>query len=534
MIAALKAAAGPVAKLISVFPPEVKALLDLPPNRVTAANERDIVQALNLSIKGPPLWTDAAFKPLAEKPEFQERIKRLPADQKDTWTQRSDGRRLNRRLVEAALPGLNPLPRAIEGVETILAYRARGELIGEMGLLLGKPRSATCVAYIHERDDEARKAASKRDLEAVEMIHLPAALFTELLEDARFARKVDSIIAERQGSDVKVMTGPVTAPLQSERFRELGLIQGQRLMLIDLDRCTRCDECVKACVNTHDDGRSRLFLDGPRFGNYLVPATCRSCLDPVCMIGCPVGSIHRGDNGQIVIEDWCIGCEMCARQCPYGSIQMHDTGVVKEGSYEWKVLPESKSTVGETKPAWSALKFRDGGWRPIKAPVSMDRDLLAGKRPALAYAFRHEFTLTEGQLADNDEFKVELTTPAASQAQVWVDGGHPLDPEEVKKDKRTYPVPDAARVLKPGRHVVAVRVTPPPGHVGEIFDLRCDIVRRPKGAQLNAADYVEKGVTEVAVVCDLCSTLPGKVPSCVRACPHDAAMRVDVRRNFPA
>ena len=93
-------------------------------------------------------------------------------------------------------------------------------------------------------------------------------------------------------------------------------------MLIDLDRCTRCGECVKACIATHDDGHTRLFLDGPRFGDYLAPISCRKCLDPVCMIGCPVGSIHRGDNGEIRIRDWCIGCSLCERQCPYGSIQM--------------------------------------------------------------------------------------------------------------------------------------------------------------------------------------------------------------------
>jgi Fe-S-cluster-containing hydrogenase component 2/CRP-like cAMP-binding protein len=527
VIAALKAAAGPVAKLVAAFPPEVKALLDQP--RVTASDEWEIVHALNFSIKGPPLWTDSAFRPLAEKSEFQERIKRLPADQKD-WTERREGRRLNRRLIEAAVPGLHRLPSATEGLETILAYRARGELIGEIGLLEGNPRGATCVAYIHERDELARKEAAKRELEAVEMVQLPAALFTELLKDPRFARKVDTIIAERRRSDIQVMTGPVNAPLQSERFRELGLIQGQRLMLIDLDRCTRCDECVKACVNSHDDGRSRLFLDGPRFGQYLVPATCRSCLDPVCMIGCPVGSIHRGDNGQIVIEDWCIGCEMCARQCPYGSIQMHDTGVIPEGSYGWRVLADPGSSGNG---AWTGPKFRDRGWRPVKAPVALDRDLLAGAPPAEAYGFRHEFALDRDRLGEGDEFKVEVTAPPTVEVQVWVDG-KPLDPEEVKKDRRTYPVPDAPRVLKPGRHVVAARVAPPAGHTGPIFELRCDVIRRPKGAQLNAADYVEKGVTEVAVVCDLCSTLPGKVPSCVRACPHDAAMRVDARRNFPA
>lgn len=531
LLPVLAKAEGPVAKLVAAFPDKLKPVLARPSSKVTAENEQEIVYALNLSIKGPPLWNDAAFKDLAAAPAFQERLKGLPANQKD-WAER-DSRRLNRRLIEAAVPGLVPLRRSADGPETILAYRARGELIGEMGLLRNLPRSATCVAYIHARDEVARKEAAKRDLEAVELVHLPTELFTELLQDPKFARKVDSILAERLASDKKTLAAPVTAAgtaaRQSERFEELGLVQGQRLMLIDLDRCTRCDECVTACVNAHADGRSRLFLDGPRIGQYLVPATCRSCLDPVCMIGCPVGSIHRGDNGQIVIEDWCIGCQMCAKQCPYGSIQMHDTGVIPEGAYDWRVECETGATPTGAKPAWAAVKFRDGNWSRLKAPFAVGRDT----PPAPSYALRREFTIAADQLGQGDEFKVEVTTPPAADVQVWVDGT-PLDPEEVKKDKRTYPVPDAPRTLPPGRHVVSARVVPPPEHRGPVFDLRGDIVRRPKAAQMSAADYVEKGVTQVAVVCDLCSTLPGKSPACVRACPHDAAMRVDARRNFPA
>ena len=41
------------------------------------------------------------------------------------------------------------------------------------------------------------------------------------------------------------------------------------------------------------------------------------------MIGCPVGAINRGDSGEIQIRNWCIGCRLCAEQCPYGSIQMN-------------------------------------------------------------------------------------------------------------------------------------------------------------------------------------------------------------------
>jgi Fe-S-cluster-containing hydrogenase component 2 len=48
------------------------------------------------------------------------------------------------------------------------------------------------------------------------------------------------------------------------------------------------------------------------------------------------------------------------------------------------------------------------------------------------------------------------------------------------------------------------------------------------------AEISEKFVTELAVVCDQCSTQFGRHPACVTACPHDAAMRVDARFNFPA
>jgi Fe-S-cluster-containing hydrogenase component 2 len=99
-------------------------------------------------------------------------------------------------------------------------------------------------------------------------------------------------------------------------------MQGQNLLLIDLTRCTRCDECVKACIATHDDGVTRLIRDGLRFDKYLAPTSCRACMDPLCMTRCPVGSIRRKETLEIVIEDWCIGCSNCATDCPYGNINI--------------------------------------------------------------------------------------------------------------------------------------------------------------------------------------------------------------------
>ncbi len=104
----------------------------------------------------------------------------------------------------------------------------------------------------------------------------------------------------------------------AERF-----INGRATMLIDLDRCTRCDDCVRACAATHDNN-PRFIRQGPEASGVMVASACMHCVDPVCMIGCPTGAIQRESaDGQVVINpDTCIGCSVCAQSCPYGTIQM--------------------------------------------------------------------------------------------------------------------------------------------------------------------------------------------------------------------
>ena len=108
--------------------------------------------------------------------------------------------------------------------------------------------------------------------------------------------------------------------LVEERF-----INGTAAMLINLDRCTRCDDCVRACADTHDNN-PRFIRHGKQFGKYMVANACMHCADPVCMIGCPTGAIHRDSlQGQVVINDaTCIGCASCANSCPYNNIRMVD------------------------------------------------------------------------------------------------------------------------------------------------------------------------------------------------------------------
>jgi Fe-S-cluster-containing hydrogenase component 2 len=113
-------------------------------------------------------------------------------------------------------------------------------------------------------------------------------------------------------------------PLISE-YVDQGLYEARSALVLDLDKCTRCDDCTRGCVERHGTEShgvplTRMLRDGRRFANYMVATACRSCATPHCMTGCPVDAIHRGKHLQIVIEDHCIGCGLCASNCPYGSI----------------------------------------------------------------------------------------------------------------------------------------------------------------------------------------------------------------------
>jgi len=124
--------------------------------------------------------------------------------------------------------------------------------------------------------------------------------------------------------DVQPLTGHRSDHTgQLEFLVEHRLVNGAEAMVIDLHRCTRCDDCVKACAATHD-GNPRFVREGMIHDRLQFVQACMQCADPVCMIGCPTGAIHRHpETGVIQIEEpICVGCGVCAASCPYQNIRM--------------------------------------------------------------------------------------------------------------------------------------------------------------------------------------------------------------------
>ncbi len=190
------------------------------------------------------------------------------------------------------------------GGELVLAYLSRGDYFGEIGLLGGGVRTATCTALGH-----------------VELVKLSGDDFREMV--ARFPgvrSGLQAVAAERQAANAQRMQIVQSVPL--DQFLSQGLMEAQSLLVLDLQNCTRCDACVEACADAHD-GVTRLVREGLRFEHFLVATSCRQCRDPLCMVGCPVGAIRRRNSLEVIIEDWCIGCGLCARNCPYGNINLH-------------------------------------------------------------------------------------------------------------------------------------------------------------------------------------------------------------------
>ena len=197
------------------------------------------------------------------------------------------------------------ISRRIGTREVTLSYARAGHYVGEMALLSDMPRSATVRAAV---DCEAIRIDGER--------------FKVLIAENDSARAaVEGIFRERVAANEKMSRHESESDVL-EFLLSQGVSEATDILVIDESLCTGCDNCEAACAATHH-GIARLDREaGPSFANLHLPTSCRHCEHPYCMIDCPPDAIKRSANGEVYIEDSCIGCGNCEKKCPYNVIQM--------------------------------------------------------------------------------------------------------------------------------------------------------------------------------------------------------------------
>ena len=262
--------------------------------------------------------------------------------------------------------GSMTVEKEIGGKPVFLSYLPAGSYVGEMALIDGGRRTATVRAAIKSEvvrldgDGFRRLLARKPELEK------------RMRADMKSRREVNAFIEQQKGqfSGVVDMYSSVASFLV-----EQGIGEATDVLLIDEDLCIGCDNCEKACADIHE-GLSRLDREAGRTYEHLhVPTSCRHCEHPYCMTDCPPNAIHRGSDGEVFIDESCIGCGNCQRYCPYGVIRMDKTPPKKPGLLAWFLFGVGPGP-GEPDRKW---KDQHAKLNKDAAKVAIKCDMCAGK-----------------------------------------------------------------------------------------------------------------------------------------------------------
>ncbi|MBO9518452.1 MAG: NAD(P)-binding domain-containing protein [Porphyrobacter sp.] len=250
----------------------------------------------------------------------------------------------------------------IGGHPVFLSYLPAGSYFGEMAVIDGSKRTATVKAAIKS-----------------EVVRFPGEAFTALLDrkprlrekalaDMAGRREVNQFIESRKDS----FGGAVDYYSRTAQFLvDNGIGEATDVLLIDEMLCVGCDNCEKACADSHD-GLSRLDREaGKTYAHLHVPTSCRHCEHPHCMADCPPNAIKRGPDGEVFIDDTCIGCGNCQRNCPYGVIRMDAKPPKKPGLLSWMLFGAGPGP-GEASYSWRKKKAEASGAEQAKLAIKCD------------------------------------------------------------------------------------------------------------------------------------------------------------------
>ena len=236
--------------------------------------------------------------------------------------------------------------KSIGGKPVFLSYLPAGSYVGEMALVDGGRRTATVRAAIKSEVIKLGGDAFKRLLAA------KPELLARFKKDMSSRQELTAFVEARKDGfgGVVDMYSSVAGFLVQE-----GIGEATDVLLIDEKLCIGCDNCERACADSHE-GLSRLNREAGRtYAHLHVPTSCRHCEHPHCMADCPPNAINRGPDGEVYINDTCIGCGNCQRNCPYGVIRMAKPPPPKPSLLKWLFFGSGPGP-GEPDKKWTEGK----------------------------------------------------------------------------------------------------------------------------------------------------------------------------------
>jgi Fe-S-cluster-containing hydrogenase component 2/thioredoxin reductase/CRP-like cAMP-binding protein len=217
--------------------------------------------------------------------------------------------------------GAVALSRRQGGADRVVAEVRSGQMIGEMALMGDPVRRESATASV-----------------AAEVLEIKRREFVELTRRTDAQLEPLQLQASRHVVDnARLQVRPEVGSVVNFLMKE-GLGEATDVLVIDENLCIGCDNCEKACAETHG-GISRLDREeGASFAKVHIPISCRHCEQPHCMKDCPPNAIRRAPSGEVFINDTCIGCGNCQTNCPYGVIRMEYEAPKKPGLWAWLLL----------------------------------------------------------------------------------------------------------------------------------------------------------------------------------------------------
>jgi Fe-S-cluster-containing hydrogenase component 2/thioredoxin reductase len=207
-----------------------------------------------------------------------------------------------------------------------------GELVGQMALMGAPTRRETAVAAVRTETLPVRQAQFLR-LVGGSGDYLP------VLQQ----RLSDNLL------QINAMASRSEAAQTVNFLMQEGMGEATNALLIDESLCIGCDNCERACAETHG-GISRLNRrEGPSQNQWHVATTCRHCELPHCMKDCPTDAIRRSADGEVFITEACIGCGNCETNCPYDAISLRYPAAKKPGLLSWLLFGTGPGP-GDTDP----------------------------------------------------------------------------------------------------------------------------------------------------------------------------------------